>query len=200
MQFADAVRSRRMVRNFDARPVPPDVLERVLELAVRVPAAGNTQGLDLVVLVGPEETARYWDASLPAERRSAFPWPGLLHAPVLVIPVADPAAYVERYGEADKARSGLGEGVERWPVPYWYVDSAFAAMVTLLAAVDEGLGALFFGQFGQEPAIKTALAIPEDRRPLGTIALGYAAEEQRASLSARRPRRRLADVVHRARW
>ncbi len=200
MQFADAVRSRRMVRNFDDRPVPSDVLDRVLELAVRVPAAGNTQGLDLVVLVGPEETVRYWDASLPAERRPAFPWPGLLHAPVLVIPVADPSAYVERYAEADKARSGLGAGVDRWPVPYWYVDSAFAAMVTLLAAVDEGLGALFFGQFDQEPAIKAALAIPEDRRPLGTIALGYAADEQRTSLSARRPRRPLDDVVHRGRW
>src|SRR4051812_38980248 len=127
MDLSAVVRSRRMVRAFAPRPVPPEVLDRVLDLARRVPAAGNTQGLDLVVLTGPEETARYWDATLAPGRRAAFPWPGLLDAPVLIIPVADPAAYVERYGEPDKARTGLGEGTDAWAVPYWYVDSAFAA-------------------------------------------------------------------------
>jgi nitroreductase len=173
----------------------------VLDLARRVPAAGNTQGLDLVVLEGPEQTARYWDASLPPERREGFPWPRLLDAPVLIVPVGHPAAYVERYGEADKVRTGLGEGADAWSVPYWYVDTAFAAMVTLLAAVDEGLGALFFGQFEHEAAITAALGIPADRRPVGTIALGYAAvDADRPSLSSRRPRRPHDDIVHRGHW
>ena len=74
MDFADVVRSRRMVRAFESRPVPPDVLNRVLDVARRVPAAGNTQGLDLVVLRGAE-TARYWDVTLPAARRPSFRWP-----------------------------------------------------------------------------------------------------------------------------
>jgi nitroreductase len=189
-----------MVRAFEPRPVPADVLDRVLDLARRVPSAGNTQGLDLVVLDGPEQTARYWDATLPAERRSSFGWPGLLDAPVLIVPVGDPEAYVTRYAEPDKARSGLGEGTDSWPVPYWYVDSAFAAMVALLAAVDEGLGALFFGQFEHEPEVKAALGIPADRRPVGTIALGYATADQRASSSSQRPRRPLDDIIHRGRW
>jgi len=201
MELSDAVRSRRMVRAFEPRPVPADVLDRVLDLARRVPAAGNTQGLDLVVLEGPSQTARYWDASLPPERRPDFPWPGLLDAPVLIIPVGDPDAYVARYAEPDKARTGLGEGSDAWPVPYWYVDTAFAAMVALLAAVDEGLGALFFGQFGHEAAVKVALGIPEGRRPVGTIALGYARPEaDRPSRSSRRPRRPLDEIVHRGRW
>jgi nitroreductase len=201
VDFADVVRTRRMVRSFESRPVPAEVLDRVLDLARRVPAAGNTQGLDLVVLCGPEETASYWDASLPAERRAAFPWPGLLDAPVLIVPVADPDAYVERYAEPDKSRTGLGEGIDSWPVPYWYVDTAFAAMVALLAAVDEGLGALFFGQFEHEAAVKAALGIPAARRPVGTIALGYARpDDDRRSLSAQRPRRPLGDVVHRGHW
>ena len=189
-----------MVRSFDPRAVPADVLERVLDLAIRVPAAGNTQGLDLVVLEGAE-TARYWDVTLSETARLAFPWPGLLLAPVLLIPVGSPEAYVRRYAEPDKARTGLGDGVEAWPVPYWYVDSAFSAMVTLLAAVDEGLGACFFGQFEHEPAVKAALGIPADRRCVGTIALGYAsADGDRRSFSAARPRRSLDDVVHRGGW
>lgn len=199
MQFADAVNSRRMVRDFTGQPVSTEVLDRILELAVRVPAAGNTQGLDLVVLEGAQ-TSRYWDVSLPERRRADFPWPGLLDAPVLIIPVSSPGAYVRRYGEPDKARTGLGAGEHRWAVPYWYVDSAFSAMVTLLAAVDEGLGAVFFGQFEHEEAIKEALAIPADRRPVGTIALGYAAPRQRRSLSARRTRRPIEEIVHRGGW
>jgi nitroreductase len=200
MEFADVVRSRRMVRSFESRPVPADVLDRVLDLARRVPAAGNTQGLDLVVLDGPKQTARYWDASLPSERRAGFPWPGLLDAPVLIVPVGDPAAYVARYAEPDKARTGLGDGADAWTVPYWYVDTAFAAMVALLAAVDEGLGALFFGQFEHEAAIAAALGIPPGRRAVGTIALGYAAGDDRPSASSQRPRRSLDDIVHRGHW
>lgn len=188
-----------MIRAFETSPVPSDVLDRVLDLARRVPAAGNTQGLDFVVLEG-DQTQRYWDASLPTERRDAFPWPRLLDAPVLLIPVSWPAAYVERYGEQDKARTGLGESEESWSVPYWYVDTAFSAMVAMLAAVDEGLGALFFGQFEHEDAVKNALGIPDDRRPIGTIAIGYAAEEQRPSASSKRPRRPFDEVVHRGGW
>jgi nitroreductase len=200
VQFADVVGKRRMVRSFDPRPVDADVLDRLLDLATRVPGAGNTQGLDLVVLEGPA-TARYWDVTLPRDRRGAFPWPGLLAAPVLVIPVADPAAYVSRYGEPDKVRSGLGESVEAWPVPYWHVDSAFSAMVVLLAAVDEGLGACFFGQFEHEPAVKAALGIPAGHRCIGTIALGHpSATGHRRSFSATRPRRSLDEVVHRGGW
>jgi len=199
MEFADVVTSRRMVRSFERRPVPVDVLDRVLDLARRVPAAGNTQGLDLVVLEG-EQTARYWDVTLPDAARRTFPWPRLLDAPVLIIPVGDPAAYVARYAEPDKERSGLGEGVDAWSVPYWYVDTAFAAMVALLAAVDSGLGAVFFGQFGHEEAVKRALGIPLGRCPVGTIALGYATPDQRRSTSARRPRRSFDEVVHRGGW
>lgn len=200
MEFADVVRRRHMVRAFDEREVPADVLDRVLDAARRVPAAGNAQGLDLVVLEG-RQTARYWDVSLPVDRRGAFPWPGLLAAPVLVVPVGSPDAYVERYAEPDKVASGLGTTPEAWPVPYWYVDTAFAAMLTLLAAVDEGLGACFFGQFEHEAALKDALGIPADRRPVGTIALGYAAAEPaRRSFSATRSRRSLGEVVHRGGW
>ncbi|MEX1218306.1 MAG: nitroreductase family protein [Acidimicrobiales bacterium] len=199
MQFADVVVQRKMVRAFEARAVPADVLDRLLDLARRVPAAGNTQGLDLVVLEG-SETQRYWNVTLTPERRAAFPWPQLLDAPVLIIPVSNPDAYVERYSESDKQRTGLGSGEDSWPVPYWYVDSAFSAMVAMLAAVDEGLGALFFGQFEHELAIKRTFGIPEDRRPVGTIALGYAIDAQRPSRSSKRQRRSFDEVVHRGKW
>jgi nitroreductase len=42
--FADVVRRRRMTRAFDKRPVPPELLTQVVDLAARAPSAGKTQG------------------------------------------------------------------------------------------------------------------------------------------------------------
>lgn len=200
MEFSEVVRRRRMVRNFEDRPVPGDVLDRVLDAGRRAPSAGNSQGFDFVVLEGPAETARYWDCTLPpSERRDQFGWQGLLRAPVLVIPLADEHAYLRRYSEPDKADTGLGASAQLWPVPYWTVDTSFAAMAMLLAAVDEGLGAVFFGIFSGQAALLAQLGVPEGHEPIGTIALGWPAPDE-PGLSASRPRRPLGDIAHRGHW
>lgn len=190
-----------MCRDFLDRPIPDDLLDGVLRAAFRGPSAGNTAGLDLVVLSG-SDVRRYWDLTLPeGDRRDAFRWPGLLRAPVLVVPVVDPGAYVARYSEPDKGHSGLGAGEAAWAVPYWWVDGGAAVMALLLAAEAAGLGALLFGQFGHEAAIARELAIPEGRRALGTVALGWPAERGRSpSASARRGRPEPRDRMHTGRW
>jgi nitroreductase len=205
MEFADLVRRRRMTRSFLDRPVEPEVLDRVLEAARRVPSAGNSQGFDFVLLEGPSETALYWDATMPAERRTSFRWQSLLGAPVIVTVWADPGRYVERYAEQDKERTGLGEGAEAWTTPYWLVDASFAAMALQYAAIDEGLGVLFFGMFDHAAAVAEALGVPADRLPVGTLALGWPddsaeAESGSTGRSATRPRRPLDEIVHRSRW
>jgi nitroreductase len=199
VELREVLRRRRMVRAYDGRPVDADVLDRVLDAASRAPSAGNSQGLRLVVLVGADETARYWDVALPAgPAREGFRWQGLLAAPVLVLPVVDPAAYAARYAEADKAATGLGD-VEAWPVPYWFVDGGMAVQAMLLAAVDEGLGALFFGLFDREPTVLDALGVPADRRGLGVVALGHPAPDQ-PGRSAARIRLPSGELVHRGGW
>jgi nitroreductase len=199
MELADALRRRRLVRTYADQPVAPDALARVLAAARRAPSAGNTQALDLLVLEGPDQTAAYWDVTLPADRRGGFRWPGLLRAPVLVIPCVDPGAYVERYAEADKARTGLGDDAGAWTVPYWHVDGGAAVMAMLLAVVDEGLGALLFGQFDHEPAVRARFGIPDAVAVLGTVAIGHPAPDQ-PGRSADRPRRSLDEIVHRGAW
>ena len=106
-EFADVVRRRRMTRAFDGRPVPPELIEDLVDLASRAPSAGKTQGWHLVVLEG-DETARFWDITLPPMRRGTFRWQRLIDAPVIALPLADPRAYTERYSEPDKRATGLG--------------------------------------------------------------------------------------------
>ncbi|HNE35498.1 MAG TPA: nitroreductase family protein [Microthrixaceae bacterium] len=198
--FSQVLASRRMCRDFKPDPVADDVLDRVLAAAFRAPAAGNTDALDLVVLTGAD-TARHWDVTLPADRRLGFRWPGLMRAPVLVEVIVDPAAYVERYSLPDKAHSGLGDGAEAWPVPFWFVDGGAAVMAVLLAAESEGLGALLFGVFGHEAAVRRALGVPAGRRVVATVALGLPAPGGRLpSRSARRGRPGPDRRVHRGGW
>jgi len=189
-----------MVRSFSGRAVAGPVLERILEGALRGPSAGNTGGFDLVVLRGPAETGIFWEATTTSGwRAGSRRWPGLRKAPVAVVLFAHPEAYTARYGQPDKEASGLGHG-DRWPVPYWYVDSGFAALLLLLGAVDAGLGASFMGNFRGEEALAGALGVPGDRRYLGTVLIGEPGGDDPPSASVARGRRQAAEVVHWGRW
>jgi nitroreductase len=197
MELSEVLRRRRMVRDFDDRPIPADVVERVLASAVRAPSAGFTQGWDLLVLEGPEQTGRFWAASAPGDGgRARSRWPGVVRAPLLVVVLSSEAAYRARYAEADKAHLDVGAG--EWPVPWWHVDAAFASLLILLTAVDEGLGALFFG-VSDADALRAAFAIPAGHAPVGAMAVGYARPD-RPSSSVARGRRPFDQVVHRGHW
>jgi nitroreductase len=187
-----------MVRNFEDRPVPPAALERILDHARRAPSAGHTQGAAFLVLEGPEQVGRFWDCTFPSPGgRSSFRWPGLFRAPVIVVPCSSKEAYLDRYAEADKGWADRDE--TRWPVPYWDVDCGFATMAILLTAVDEGLGALFFGIFEGLPALREAFGIPAGWHPIGAVALGWPAPDE-PSPSLRRGRRPEGEVIHRGQW
>jgi nitroreductase len=188
--FDEVLRRRRMVRHFTDEPVDRELLVRVLGAVDRAPSAGNSQGVDLVVLEGPA-TERYWSVTFAdPEARARFRWQGLLRAPVLAVVVTDPQAYVERYAEADKAATGLGAGTEAWAVPYWWVDAGMAVENVLLAATSAGLGACFFGLFRHEAAVLDALGVPAGRRGVGTLALGHPAPgpSGRSAARGRRPK------------
>jgi len=196
MEFQDVMRRRRMVRNFDARPLEAEVVERILANGRRGPSAGFTQGFELLVLEGPDQTGRFWSACFPPERRTGFRWPGVLEAPLLVVPMASKDAYLDRYAEPDKGWTDRGEG--RWPVPYWHVDAAFAALLMLLTAVDSGLGALFFRVFRPDD-LRAQFAVPAGYDPVGALAVGHPlADEPSPSLA--RGRRPSAEMVHRGGW
>ena len=197
MEFAEAVRRRRMVRNFTEEPVDPAILDGILDLARRAPSAGYTQGFAFLVVEGKEPRARFWDATFPAPEREGFRWPGLFTAPVIVLPCSSKAAYLDRYAEPDKGWTDRDES--RWPVPYWDVDCAFATMTLLLGAVDAGLGALFFGIFGGLSELRAAFDIPETFTPIGAVALGHPAPDE-PSPSLARGRRPVEDTIHRGRW
>jgi nitroreductase len=197
--FAEVVRSRRMTRSFRSDSVDSALLESCIDLGLRAPSAGKSQGWHVLLLQG-QETSRYWDTALPVGKRENFAFPHLLDAPVIALMLADTSAYLQRYSEDDKVHTGLGESVDAWVAPYWTIDASFSTMTFLLALEDNGLGALFFAH-ANEPQLRAEFQLPDNVQILGTVALGYATEkETRRGRSATRRRKSVDEVIHRSRW
>lgn len=199
MDFDSVVRRRRMVRAYDeTRPVPAEAVERLLAHATRAPSAGFTQGWGFLVLESAADRELFWSATTPPGAGGSAWLEGMRRAPLIVVPHGNRDAYLERYAEPDKGWTDRDPA--RWPVPYWHVDAGFAALLMLLTAVDEGLGACFFGVPPQRLGdYRAAFGVPDAFTPVGAITVGYPAPDRR-SPSLRRGRRPADEVVHRGRW
>ena len=197
MEFQDVVRKRKMVRSFEDRPVPREMLDRMLANGHRAPSAGYSQGYSFIVFEGKDEVARFWDVADP-ERKGWKGWPDIWNAPLMLVPCSEKDVYLDRYSLPDKGWTDRSES--HWPVPYWDIDTAMAAMNVLLTAVDLGLGALFFGIF-RTKEFKAAFAIPDSVTPIGAIAIGWPKPTDRPSPSLKTVGRRAKEqVVHWGRW
>lgn len=200
MEFQDVVDRRRMVRNFTGAPVDAALRDRILRNALHAPSAGFSQGWAFLVLETEADRELFWQrtgANEPGDEPS--PWlEGLQRAPLLVVPLSHRDGYLDRYAEADKGWTDRAE--ERWPVPYWHIDTGMASLLMLLTAVDTGLGACFFGIPPEHHgSFRDAFGVPDGYVPIGAIAIGHRAPD-RPSPSLRRGRRGVDTVVHRSRW
>lgn len=198
MEFQEVVRRRRMVRRYDAeRAVPVAVRDRLLANAQRAPSAGYSQGWAFLVLEELADRERFWAAT--REDGPDDPWlADMRTAPLLVVALSHKAAYLDRYAEADKGWADRDE--ERWPVPYWDVDTGMAALLMLLTAVDKGLGACFFGvPPDKHDSLRAEFGVPAAYTPVGVVSVGYR-EPDRPSPSLQRGRRPAEEVVHVGGW
>jgi nitroreductase len=198
MEFAEVVRRRRMVRNYDAdRPVPTELIDRMLAYAIRAPSAGFAQGWGFLVLTTPAERDAFWAAT--SDGGAPDTWlRGMRSAPVLIIAHGNKDIYLDRYAEADKGWTDRDE--RRWSVPYWDIDAGFASMMMMLGAVDAGLDTCFFGVPPERmAAYRAAFDVPDAFTPIGALSVGYRVPDLR-SPSLKRGRRSVDEVVHRGRW
>ena len=149
MDFADVVRTRSSVRDYDpARPVPRPVLERILEAGRLAPSAANRQPWRFVVASSSEALAR-------VRRCYAKPW--FNDAPlVLAVTGSVKAAWTR---QADGWNS-------------LETDLAIAMDHLVLAAASEGVGTCWIANF-QPDVLRTALGLDADHRVFAITPLGY---------------------------
>jgi nitroreductase len=198
MDFDEVLRRRRMVRSYDPdRPVPAELVDKIVKHALRAPSAGFSQGWGFLVLTEPADRERYWSSL--AEPGEPDSWlVRLSAAPLVIVALSNKSVYLDRYAQPDKGWADRDEA--HWPVPYWDIDTGFAALLMHLTAVNEGLGSCFIGlPVPTIPAFRAAFGVPEEYTPIGALTVGYRAADKR-SPSLRRGHRPVDDVVHYGRW
>jgi nitroreductase len=207
MEFDEVVRRRRMVRNYDPdRPVPAELVDKIVEHGLRAPSAGFSQGWGFLVLTSQEDRDLYWSSTTEGDLGDAKTdeaWKGdwldrMRSAPLIIVALSNKSVYLDRYAQDDKGWTDRDES--HWPVPYWDIDTGFASMLMHLTAVNEGLGSCFIGlPTATIQAFKTTFGVPDEYTPIGALTVGYRAPDKR-SPSLRRGHRPVDDVVHHGRW
>jgi nitroreductase len=153
MSVYDLVVQRRTIRKFQQKPVPRELLDKLLDAGRLAPVGGNIQALEFIAVEEPGAVAALfpltrWAGYLtdggprPGEEPTA--WVVILHNHALQTPVAA-------------------------------TDIGFAAESIILTALDEGVASCAMGALDR-PAIAALLSVPADREVALVIALGYPAE------------------------
>jgi FMN reductase [NAD(P)H] len=193
VELTQILARRRMVRAYAPDAVPRDAIERIVATVRRAPSAGFSQGQRLVVVTERETRQAIHDLL------GGDGW--VNQAPVLIVVGVREDDYHERYRKPDKLVDG--EEIE-WPVPYWHFDAGAAAMLILLAAIDEGYAAGLFGVFAEAMApFKQLLHIPDDVAVTCCITIGRPADDSQWNAVTSRltqARRSVDDLVHWERW
>jgi FMN reductase [NAD(P)H] len=196
MDFADVLRRRKAVRSYLPEPVPRETLERIVGRGRKIPSAGHSQGLRLVVVT--DASTRQAIADVADEQHYVEhghePW--ISRAPAHIVVCVCEGDYHDRYREADKLMDD-GNEIE-WPVPYWYVDAGAAVMLLWLAAIDEGLAVGIFGVHAWDE-LRSVVGIPADVTPIAVLTVGKGAPETSEG-SSRRGWKPLEDIVRWERW
>jgi nitroreductase len=179
MDVHEAIQKRRSIRQYQDRPIPPDVLTRVLEAARRAPSWANVQSARWIVVTDPQRRQELTAALSPRNPATA----AFAQAPVVLA-----LCFV-------KGQSGCYQGQPRTSLGDWGLfDAGLAAANLTLAATAEGLGTVHVGATNIETAARI-LQIPDSVQFIEFIPLGYPADEGRAT-----PRKELGEIISREKY
>jgi nitroreductase len=196
LELERVILKRRMVRNFQRKPVPMQRIQKILTLALHAPSAGFTQGWAYVVVTDERMKRKIGKVQGEEDYFSKRFHKFVSEAPVLIVACTSERLYHERYWEPDKLQE---DGTEiHWPAPYWHFDMGCACMLIFLTAVNEGLATAFTG-VERVTELRELLGIPEQFQPVGVISVGYPAKDVK-SPSLKRGRKPLEQIAHYEHW
>jgi nitroreductase len=156
----ETIKRRRSIRKYTEEPVSENLILEILEAGRWAPSAGNSQPWSFIVLRNGEVRRKIADATTTGKF--------LANAPIGIAVVIDPAA-------------------SKHPVE----DGSIATENMLLAAHALGLGACWIGAYNSvyEKRVKEVLGVPEDKRLLSIISIGFPAQ------SSLKTRKELGEIM-----
>jgi nitroreductase len=149
MDVSTAIDERRSIRSYRSENIPEDAIAKILHAGQMAPSAGNLQGREFIIVRNPDTRRMIRDAALGQEF--------IAEAPVCIVVCANLPRTKRRYGK----RAEL----------YVIQDTSASVMNMMLQACELGLGTCWVGAF-EEQAVRDALGIPADVRPVAILPIG----------------------------
>jgi nitroreductase len=196
MELVAAIRGRRSIRKFKSQDVPQNILTEILEIARWSPSWGNTQPWDLYVLMG-KTLAKFKEMNLKqtlagAATASDVPmltnWPDAMKARYGALGKVVLSAQGIKRDDKEARDKYYQDMVSVFHAPclilacisrdnlveYQMLDIGLIAQTICLAAYDKGLGTCLLAAAARYSSeIRKIAAIPEDKKIVVGIALGY---------------------------
>jgi len=169
----ELIKSRRSITKYQPKPVPWELVSRIVDAARHAPSCGNIQNWKFIVVLSPEKRKAIAEAALQQY------W--MMSAPV----------YIVVCGEPEQAERYYGVRGDRL---YTVQNCAAAVQNILLEAHSLGLGACWVGAF-DEDMLKRCITAEEFVRPQAIVTIGYAAE-----VPPRPPKNPLNVVTYFEKW
>lgn len=200
MELTQAIEERRSMRAFKPTPVPREIVQKVLRLATNAPSASNLQPWEIVVVAGEEKDRlsrtllkAYKEKQIPCGSGAVKPLPETFRQRGIAnLEAMRP--YVEATGLSVDTFINVGSsGFYGAPVAVLLclddcfserqmVDTGAFLGYLVLAAHALGLATCPVGLVGAyEDEIKDLLNIPENKRVVIGVALGYPDRENPVS-------------------
>lgn len=169
MSVLDAITTRRSIAQMKPDPIPREVIARLLEAAVWVPNHRLTQPWQFFVLQG--EGKRRFAEIRRDFRRTTLPNPDAPEVQPALQKVYDDTANIP---VIIVVSSHVHQDPEIREEDFWA--TFVAAYAFMLGAWSLGIGTYWrTGQLRDFPPLRTLLNLPEDRRILGVLYVGYPA-------------------------
>ena len=199
MELRDVIEQRRSVRGYLHKPVPKEILTQILTIATRAPSTKNAQPWHFYV-VAQKPLGQLKRANVEKFRSSESPPEEMTH--ILIEPekgtvyrerqvdIGKRLFHVMGIGREDKAKrlewmergfryfdapaAIILAGDKSRPIEGLYLDAGLVIQNICLTAVDFGLATCIENQgITYSDVIREIVQIPDDKRLLGAIAIGY---------------------------
>ncbi|MDQ0232553.1 nitroreductase family protein [Metabacillus malikii] len=155
MEFYEVIEKRREITSFLEKEISDEVMEKIINAAYLAPTGNNLPSREFISIRNKEMLTKLSEAT----------------------------PYVKWLNKANRAIVITGRPTIS---KYWIQDASIASSFIWLAAVNEGVGCAFGAivntmdnveSYQRESFVREALSIPEDRRVLAILGLGYANEK-----------------------
>ncbi|MBU8908664.1 nitroreductase family protein [Desertibacillus haloalkaliphilus] len=154
MDFKEVINSRREVTQFLDKRIPKQTIDEILQVGLLVPTGNHLRSREFIVVQEQSKLTHL------AKTTPFMPW------------LEDAKLGIVITGRPDVSK-------------YWLQDASIASGHLWLAAVNAGLGCAFGAVLNttddvesneRETYVRKALSIPDDRRVLAILGIGYEAE------------------------